>query len=86
MYGFIIISVLLALSVATYNFYAVKRRSTGSELMNEIAYAIQEGASAFISHEMKIIVKIGLLITIVLVVMVSWYTGVAFIIGALMAG
>lgn len=86
MYEFIVISVIMAVAVAAYNYYAVKKRETGTELMSEIAGIIQEGASTFLAHETRIVVVAGAVIAAVLSVVVSWYTGVAFIIGALMSG
>ncbi|NMA66388.1 MAG: sodium/proton-translocating pyrophosphatase, partial [Clostridiaceae bacterium] len=85
MYGFIIIAVVFACVVAAYNFYAVKRRESGTELMNEIAGAIQEGANAFLNQEFKLILKVVSVVIILFAVVVSWYTAVAFAIGAIMS-
>jgi K(+)-stimulated pyrophosphate-energized sodium pump len=85
MYGLVIIGIVAALSFAAINFYGVKRLDPGTELMKEIAGAIQEGADAFIRHEYKVIFSIAIFIAIGLGVLVSWYTGVAFILGALMS-
>ncbi|MFY9279350.1 MAG: sodium-translocating pyrophosphatase [Caldicoprobacterales bacterium] len=86
MFGFIIIAVVMAICVAAYNYYAVKKRESGTQLMTEIADIIQEGASTFLAHETKVVIVAGAIIAAVLSVVVSWYTGVAFIIGALMSG
>jgi K(+)-stimulated pyrophosphate-energized sodium pump len=85
MLGFVAVAVIASLGFAAYNYSSVKKRETGTELMNEIAGAIREGADAFIMHEFKVILKIALLIAIALMVFVSWYTGVAFLIGATMS-
>jgi K(+)-stimulated pyrophosphate-energized sodium pump len=85
MLGFVVVAVVGALAFAAVNFYGVKRLDTGTELMQEIAGAIQDGADAFITHEYKIILGISLLIAALLGVVVSWYTGVAFILGAVMS-
>ncbi len=85
MLGFVVVAVVAALSFAAINFYAVKRMDTGTELMQEIAGAIQEGADAFIRHEYKTIFSIAIFIAIALGVLVSWYTGAAFILGAVMS-
>ncbi len=82
----VFIAVAIALLVAFYNFNAVKKLSPGTELMQEIATAIQEGASAFINHEYKVIARIAILIAIALGILVDWYVGVAFVFGALMSG
>ena len=85
MLGFLAVAVIAALGFAAINFSAVKRLDTGTALMGELAGAIQEGADAFIRHEYKIIFSIAVFIMAALMVIVSWYTGVAFILGALMS-
>ncbi len=83
--GFVAVAAIAALALAAINFYKVKRMGTGTPLMQEIAGAIREGADAFIHHEYSVIGKIAVLIAVLLGVVVSWYTGVAFIIGAVMS-
>ena len=85
MLGFVIVAVVGALAFAAINFYGVKRLDTGTPLMQEIAGAIQEGADAFIRHEYRIILGIALAIAVLLGLVVSWYTGVSFILGAFMS-
>lgn len=85
MYILVFLAVGLALGLAAYNFQTVKKLSEGTNLMKEIAEAIQIGASAFINHEYKVIAKIALVIAIVLGVLVEWYVGVAFLLGAVMS-
>lgn len=85
MLGFVVVAVVAALVFAAINFYGVKKLDTGTPLMQEISGAIQEGADAFIRHEYKVIFSIAILIAVLLGVVVSWYTGVSFILGALMS-
>ncbi len=85
MFGFIIIAVVGALGFAAVNFILVRKKKTGTKLMGEIAVAIQEGASAFLAHEYKIISIIAVIIAAVLGLVVSWYTAAAFLLGALMS-
>ena len=85
MLGFVAVAVVAALGYAAINFVAVKRLDTGTALMGELAGAIQEGADAFIKHEYKIIFTIAVFIMAALMVIVSWYTGLAFILGATMS-
>jgi len=85
MLGLVVVAVIAALSFAAVNFYSVKKLDTGTPLMKEIAGAIQEGADAFIRHEYKVIFSIAIFIAIALMVVVSWYTGIAFILGAIMS-
>jgi K(+)-stimulated pyrophosphate-energized sodium pump len=86
MIGLVVVAIIGALSFASINYYGVKRLKPGTPLMEEIAGAIQEGADAFIRHEYKVIATIAVFIALILMVAVSWYTGVAFILGALMSG
>ena len=85
MFGFIIIAVVGALGFAAVNFVLVRKKKTGTKLMGEIAVAIQEGATAFLAHEYKIISVIAVIIAAVLGLAVSWYTAAAFILGAAMS-
>ncbi|MFN3410949.1 MAG: sodium-translocating pyrophosphatase [Exilispira sp.] len=85
MLGIIFIAVLASLSFAAGNFFAVKRKESGLPIMNEIADAIAEGADAFIRHEYFVIFRIAIVIALILGIIVSWYTGVAFLIGAIMS-
>jgi len=78
-------AVSIALLAAVYNYYTVKRRDAGTKEMKEIAKAIQEGANAFIAHEYKVIFFVALGVFALLAVVVSWYVGVAFLIGAIMS-
>jgi len=85
MLGFVFIAVIAALAFAAINFFSVKKKDPGTQEMQEIAEAIQEGADAFLKLEYKVIFWIGLLITGLLVVVVSWTAAVAFVLGATMS-
>lgn len=82
---FIFFAVSIALLTALYNYFKVKKRDAGTDEMQEIAEAIQEGASAFINHEYKIIAIVAAIVFVFLAVVIDWYVGVAFIIGAIMS-
>ncbi|WP_020612882.1 sodium-translocating pyrophosphatase [Sediminispirochaeta bajacaliforniensis] len=86
MIGLVAVAVIAALSFALVNFYAVKKKDPGTEAMKEIAGAIQEGADAFLKHEYKVIFLIVLLIAATLLLVVSWQSGLAFLLGATMSG
>lgn len=81
----IFVAVSIALLTAVYNYIKVKKRDAGTDEMKEIAAAIQEGASAFIAHEYKVIVIVAAGVFAVLAIFIQWYVGVAFILGALMS-
>jgi len=79
------LAVILAVSYAAFNFLSVKRMEEGTDRMKEIAEAIRIGANAFIRYEYKIVGIIGAVIAVILGVLISWQTGVAFVIGAVMS-
>jgi K(+)-stimulated pyrophosphate-energized sodium pump len=88
MSGFIVMgaAVIVTLLFAVYNFKKVRKLEGGTELMEEIALSIREGANTFLLHELKAMYKIAILVAVLLGVLVNWYVGVAFIIGAIMSG
>ncbi|MBN1624051.1 MAG: sodium-translocating pyrophosphatase [Clostridia bacterium] len=88
MSGFIVMgaAVIVTLLFAAYNFKKVRKLDGGTELMEEIALSIREGANTFLLHELKAMYKIAILVAVLLGVLVNWYVGVAFIIGAVMSG
>lgn len=75
-------AVVLAVCYAAFNYFGVKKMSEGTERMQEIAGAIRIGANAFITYEYKIVAIIGSIVAVLLGVIISWQTGVAFVIGA----
>ncbi len=79
------IAVILAVSYAFINFRAVRKMKEGDERMMEIASAIRIGANAFIRYEYKIVAIIGSALAVVLGLLISWQTALAFVIGAVMS-
>ena len=78
-------AVILAVSCAALNYFTTKKLREGTERMQEIASAIRVGAGAFIKYEYKIVAIIGSVVAAILIIFVSWQTGIAFIIGALVS-
>ena len=78
-------AVIIAVACAALNFFITKKLGEGTERMQEIAAAIRVGANAFIKYEYKIVAIIGSVVAVILVAFVSWQTGIAFIIGALVS-
>ena len=75
-------AVVLAVCYAAFNYFGVKKMEEGTERMQEIAGAIRIGANAFIRYEYKVVAIIGSIVAVLLGVIISWQTGVAFVIGA----
>ena len=79
------IAVILAVSYAAFNYFSVKKLKEGTERMQEIAGAIRIGANAFIRYEYKLVAIIGAIIAVLLAVVISWQTALAFVVGAVMS-
>ena len=81
---------LAGFGVAIYFIYWILKKDQGSEKMKEVAFAIQEGASAFLKRQYKTIAYIGLLVAaglwltyqILGETTTAWQTALAFIFGA----
>ncbi len=83
--GLVIVAALGGLAYAAFNFFSVKKLEEGTERMQEIASAIRVGANAFITYEYKIIAIVAAVVAVVLALLISWSTAIAFIIGAVMS-
>ena len=57
-------------------------RSAGSERMQEIASAIQEGASAYMNRQYLTIAIVGIVLFVILGIAIDWYSAIGFAIGA----
>ena len=78
-------AVILACSCAALNYFTTRKLKEGTDRMQKIAAEIRKGAGTFISYEYKIVAIIGSVVAAVLIAFVSWQTGLAFIIGALVS-
>ena len=79
------IAVVLALSFAAFNFFKVKKLDEGTDKMQEIAAAIRVGAGAFIRYEYRVLAIVVSIVAVFLGVVLAWYAGVSFVIGAVMS-
>ncbi len=84
--GLVFVAALGGLAYAAFNFFSVKKLEEGTDRMQEIASAIRVGANAFITYEYKIIVIVASIVALLLALVISWSTAVAFVIGATMSG
>ena len=84
--GLVIVAALGGLAYAAFNFFSVKKLEEGTERMQEIASAIRVGANAFITYEYKIVAIVAVVVALLLALIISWSSAVAFIIGAVMSG
>lgn len=85
-YGFVIASALIALLFGVYLIRSILQLSTGTERMQEIAAAIQEGAKAYLNRQYQMITMVGIVICAYLTWQLGWHVGLGFIIGAVLSG
>lgn len=77
---------LLALIYGQLATRRVMAHSPGNERMQEIAAAIQEGASAYLNRQYKTIAIVGVVVTVLLWVLLDWYVAGGFVLGAVLSG
>jgi K(+)-stimulated pyrophosphate-energized sodium pump len=83
---FVIICGLLPLVFGIIWIRSIMSRSAGNERMQEIAAAIQQGASAYLNRQYSTIAVVGLILLLVIGFLLSWKTAIGFAIGAILSG
>ncbi|MFQ5816185.1 MAG: sodium-translocating pyrophosphatase, partial [Candidatus Hydrothermarchaeaceae archaeon] len=76
---------VLGLAFAAYLANHVLKLSQGTQEMQEIARAIQEGAMAFLNRQYKTVAAFAVILAILLAAVINIETGVGFILGAVMS-
>jgi len=85
-YEFIIASGLLALLYGAVTIRSILSLSAGTERMQEIAAAIQEGARAYLNRQYQVITLVGIVIFVLLTLLLGKFVGIGFLIGAILSG
>ena len=83
---FAIICGIFALLYGIWATRSVMSESAGSERMQEIAAAIQEGARAFLNRQYMTIGAVGIVIFIILSLLLGLTVGIGFLVGAVLSG
>lgn len=83
---FVIFCGLAALVYGGILGYSVLSQQTGSEAMQRIAKAIQDGASAYLNRQYRVISLVGLAVFILLSWQLGIFVGLGFAIGAVLSG
>lgn len=77
---------ILALVYGFFMIRSILSLSAGTEEMQRIAAAIQEGARAYLNRQYQTIGIVGVVIFILLTWLLGWHVGVGFVIGAVLSG
>jgi K(+)-stimulated pyrophosphate-energized sodium pump len=85
-YGFVIVCGLLAILYGIVVGRAVLAADAGTPRMQEIAGAVQEGASAYLRRQYTTIAMVGVVVLIVLGLFLGAWAAGGFLIGALLSG
>lgn len=76
----------LALVYGIVTARSVTSAPAGTSRMQEIAGAIQEGATAYLNRQYRTIGIVGIVIAVILVFLLGWQVAVGFVIGAILSG
>ena len=86
MYLFVIICGLLALAYGFYTSRVVLSADAGSQRMQDISAAVQEGAAAYLNRQYTTIGMVGVVVAVLAFVLLGWTSALGFVIGAVLSG
>ena len=79
------VAAVIGFGVALYLASWVLKQDPGTDRMQEISKATQEGALAFLMREYRVLIVFALVVAVVLGFAVTWMTAVAFLTGAILS-
>jgi len=77
---------VLAIGYGIATSKSVLSAPAGSEKMQQIAAAVQEGAKAYLNRQYRTIAMVGVVIFIILVLLLNLKVGIGFLVGAVLSG
>ncbi len=72
---------IAVLAYAAYLALSVVKAPAGTEKMQDISRAVQEGANAFLNRQYKTLAPVAVVLAVVIGYFINWQTGLAFVIG-----
>ncbi|NOT20754.1 MAG: sodium-translocating pyrophosphatase, partial [Sideroxydans sp.] len=84
--GFTLVCAVAAILYGILSSKWILGKSTGSEKMQSIAAAIQEGASAYLKRQYNTIAIVGGVLFVIILLALDWQTAIGFAIGAVLSG
>ncbi len=87
-YG-VVLALVCAVAAVAYGVLITQRllkMSPGNDRMQEISGAVQEGATAYLTRQYRIIALVAIPLAVVLLFLQDWKTAVGFIIGGALSG
>jgi K(+)-stimulated pyrophosphate-energized sodium pump len=77
---------LLAVAYGVVTSMSVLSADAGTQRMQEISAAVQEGARAYLNRQYRTIAVVGFVIFLVLLGTLGWRSGLGFLIGSVLSG
>jgi len=84
-YYFLIFCALAALVYGASLIISILAKSSGTQEMQKIALAIQEGAKAYLNRQYRTIAIVGIVVFLLLTWQLGFFVGIGFLIGAILS-